>query len=175
VWNARSEGGAFHLAPFDRRPGSLLLGDIRVHRYLLSDPDGNWEHRRDLGGPSLPAPHDQLIEETFVIFIFEVHLKSGYSAEHYASAWVEASKIIQTAPGARGTRLHRKIGDPGVLIAIASWQNKPARDAAESQRDPRVQAILDAQSRFVEIRLVGEFEDPEWIVSPPQREGSPAS
>ena len=102
-----------------------------------------------------------------MIFIFEVHTKPGYSPEQYASAWVQASEIIQTAPGARGTRLHRKIGDPNALIAIASWATKPARDAAESQRDPRVQAILNAQSRFVEIRLVGEFQDPEWIVLPP--------
>ena len=104
-----------------------------------------------------------------MIFIFEVHLNPGYSPEEYASAWVQASEIIQTAPGARGTRLHRKIGDPSVLIAIASWDSKAARDAAESQRDSRVQAILDAQSRFVEIRLVGEFQDPEWIVLPPGR------
>ena len=102
-----------------------------------------------------------------MIFIFEVHTKPGYSSEQYASAWVQASEIIQTAPGARGTRLHRKIGDPNVLIAIASWDSKPARDTAESQRDPRVQTILSAQSQFVEIQLIGEFEDPEWIVLPP--------
>ena len=102
-----------------------------------------------------------------MIFIFEVHTKPGYSAEQYASAWVKASEIIQTAAGARGTRLHRKIADPNVLIAIASWDSKPARDAAESQRDPRVQSIIDAQSPFVEIRLIGEFQDPEWIVLPP--------
>lgn len=102
-----------------------------------------------------------------MIFVFEVHTRPGYSPEEYASAWVQASEIIQTAPGARGTRLHRKIGDPNVLIAIASWDTKAARDAAESQRDPRVQTILSAQSRFVEIRPIGEFRDPEWIVLPP--------
>ena len=105
-----------------------------------------------------------------MIFIFEVHTKPGYSPEQYASAWVQASEIIQTAPGARGTRLHRKIGDPNVLIAIASWDTKPARDAAESPRDPHVQTILSAQSRFVETRLIGEFEDPEWIVLPHGKE-----
>jgi len=104
---------------------------------------------------------------TQVIFVFEVHVKAGYSAEQYATAWVEASEIIQTAPGARGTRLHRKIGDPNVLVAIASWDSKTARDAAESERDPRVEAIINAQSEFVEIRLIGEFQDPDWVVQPP--------
>jgi heme-degrading monooxygenase HmoA len=100
-----------------------------------------------------------------MIFLFEVHLRPGYSAEEYASEWVRASEIIQSAPGARGTRLHRKIGDPDVLVAIASWDSKSARDSAQAQRDPRVQAILDAQSQLVEIRVIGEFEDPEWVVS----------
>lgn len=105
-----------------------------------------------------------------MIFVFEVHVKPGYTAEQYADAWVRASEIIQRAPGARGTRLHRKLGDPKVLIAIASWDSKAERDAAEAERDPRVQAILDEQARFVDIRVVGEFEDPEWVALPPGRQ-----
>jgi len=102
-----------------------------------------------------------------LIFVFEVHVRPGHSAERYAEAWVRASEIIQRAAGARGTRLHRAIGRPGVLLAIASWRSKTERDAAEAGRDPRVQAILDEQSELVEIRVVGEFEDPEWVVLPP--------
>lgn len=101
-----------------------------------------------------------------MIFVFEVRVKPGYTAEQYAEAWVRASEIIQRAPGARGTRLHRKLGDPDVLLAIASWDSKPLRDAAESKRDPRVQRILDEQAEFVEIRIVGEFADPAWQVAP---------
>ncbi len=102
-----------------------------------------------------------------MIFVFEIRTQPGYTAEQYADAWLRASEIIQQAPGARGTRLHRKIGDPAVLLAIATWESKKARDAAEGQRDPRVQEILDTQSRFVEIKLIGEFEDQEWTVVPP--------
>jgi heme-degrading monooxygenase HmoA len=101
-----------------------------------------------------------------MIFVFEVRIRPGHSAEEYAEAWVRASEIIQSAPGARGTRLHRKIGDPGTLLAIASWDSKRDRDAAEANRDPHVQAILDAQSRAVQISIVGEFDDPSWIVLP---------
>lgn len=102
-----------------------------------------------------------------MIFVFEVRAKPGTSADEYAAAWVRASEIIQTAPGARGTRLHRKVGEPDTLIAIASWETSAARNAAEARRDPRVQAIIDAQARSVEIRIVGAFEDPEWVVLPP--------
>lgn len=105
-----------------------------------------------------------------MIFVFEVHVKEGHSAEAYARAWVEASEIIQRAAGARGTRLHRAIGRPGVLLAIASWASKAERDTAEAERDPRVQRILDEQAEHVEIRVVGEFEDPEWVVLPPGAE-----
>ncbi len=101
-----------------------------------------------------------------MIFVFEGRIKPGHSADSYARAWVEASEIIQRATGARGTRLHRKIGDDRTLLAIASWESKEARDAAETARDPRVRAIIDAAAEFVDIRILGEFEDPEWVVEP---------
>ncbi len=101
-----------------------------------------------------------------MIYVFEVEIGAGYTADEYAAAWVRASQIIQSAPGARGTRLHRKIGDPSRLIAIASWDSKVDRDAAEVGRDERVQAILDEQAELVSIRVIGEFEDAEWTVLP---------
>ena len=99
-------------------------------------------------------------------FIFEVHIKPGYTPEQYADAWVRASQIIQQAPGARGTRLHRKIGDPDTLLAIATWESKAQRDAMEAEADERVGAIIAEQAQFVDVRLIGEFEDPEWVVEP---------
>ncbi len=100
-------------------------------------------------------------------FIFEVNIRPGHTAEQYAEAWVKASEIIQRAPGARGTRLHRKIGDPATLLAIASWDSKTARDAMERVPDPRVTAIIRAAAEHCEVRLIGEFEEPEWVVNPP--------
>lgn len=100
-------------------------------------------------------------------FIFEVHIKPGHTAEQYAEAWVRASEIIQRAPGARGTRLHRKIGDPTRLLAIASWDSKAARDAMEHAPDSRVTAIIRAAAEHCDVRLIGEFEEPEWVVNPP--------
>ena len=81
-------------------------------------------------------------------YLFEVRIKPGYVAEQYAEAWVKASELIQRAPGARGTRLHRKIGDPTVLIAIAEWDSKAARDASQG-RDPRVDEIIRGAARFL--------------------------
>ncbi len=99
-------------------------------------------------------------------FVFEVNVRPGYTAEQYAEAWVRASRIIQRAPGARGTRLHRKIGDPSTLFAIATWESKSARDAMESRPSAEVRDIIAEQARFVDVRVIGEFDDAEWVVLP---------
>jgi hypothetical protein len=99
-------------------------------------------------------------------FIFEVRVKPGYSVEEYADAWVLASEIIQQSAGAEGTRLHRKIGDPDVVLAIASWDSKASRDAKDDRRDALVASILDRHAETCEIRVIGEFEEAEWEVLP---------
>ncbi|WP_116364490.1 antibiotic biosynthesis monooxygenase family protein [Parahaliea mediterranea] len=99
-------------------------------------------------------------------FIFEVHIKPGYSALQYADAWLRASRLIQQAPGAQGTRLHRKIGEPDVLLAIATWESKAQRDAMEGKPSQQVKDIIAAEAPFVDIRVIGEFEAPEWEVIP---------
>ncbi len=99
-------------------------------------------------------------------YLFEVHIKAGHTAEEYADAWVRASQIIQQASGARGTRLHRKIDDPNTLLAIASWNSKTDRDAMEGQHDATVAAIIKSAEPCCEIRLIGEFDEPEWVVLP---------
>lgn len=101
-----------------------------------------------------------------MIFVFEVHVRPGYAAEDYAEAWVRASEIIQRAPGARGTRLHRKIGDGRKLLAIASWESKAQRDAMEASPSDEVRRIISEQAEFVDVRVIGEFDDPEWVVEP---------
>ena len=99
-------------------------------------------------------------------FLFEIQVKPGYSAEQYADAWVRASAIIQRAPGALGTRLHRKLDDPNVLLAIARWKSKEQRDAMEASPGEKVREIIASQAPFVDIRVIGEFEEPEWVVEP---------
>lgn len=99
-------------------------------------------------------------------FLFEVHIKPGHTAEEYADAWLRASEIIQRAPGARGTELHRKLDDPNVLIAIASWESKEQRDTMESRHNEQVAEIIRSAAPFCEIRPIGEFDDPEWVVIP---------
>ena len=101
-----------------------------------------------------------------MIFVFEVEVQPGHTAEAYADAWVRASRLIQKAPGARGTRLHRRIGDPTRLLAIASWETKAARDAMEARPSAEVQRIIAEQAEFVDVRVIGEFEDPDWVVLP---------
>ncbi|TVP59461.1 MAG: antibiotic biosynthesis monooxygenase [Halomonadaceae bacterium] len=99
-------------------------------------------------------------------YIFEVRIREGHSPEAYADAWVRASEIIQRAPGALGTQLHRKVDDPHTLIAIAHWESKAHRDAMEAEHDPQVAAIIRAAGPICEIRPLGEFHEPEWQVMP---------
>jgi hypothetical protein len=99
-------------------------------------------------------------------FVFEVKMKPGYTVDQYAAAWVEASTIIQRSPGARGTYLHRKIGAPDTLLAIAHWESKAYRDAKDDTRDATVRAILEKHAKFCETTLIGEFDEPEWQVLP---------
>lgn len=99
-------------------------------------------------------------------FIFEITVKPGYRAEDYASAWVKASEIIQRAPGAMGTELHRKIGEPSKLIAIAHWRSKRERDAMEAQHNATVAEIIRGAAAFVTVQVIGEYEEPEWVVMP---------
>ena len=100
-------------------------------------------------------------------FIFEVHMQPGYPPERYAQAWVRASEVIQQSAGAQGTRLHRKIGEPDVLLAIATWASREQRLAMEENMDARVRAIIEQQAEFVAVKLIGEYEAPEWEVLPP--------
>ena len=102
-------------------------------------------------------------------YIFEVHIdpEADYTAEDYAEAWIRASRYIQKAPGAQGTRLHRKVDDPNVLLAIATWESKAARDAMEADPPDEVARIIAEQTPYVSINFIGEFEAPEWQVVPP--------
>ena len=99
-------------------------------------------------------------------FVFEVRMKPGYTVEEYAKAWVAASEIIQRSPGARGTYLHRKIGDDNTLLAIATWASKADRDAKDEYGSEAVRAILAEQHTHCEIRVIGEFDEPEWSAIP---------
>ena len=93
-------------------------------------------------------------------------MKPGYTVDEYADAWVRASEIIQRTPGALGTYLHRKIGDPNTLLAIATWASKAHRDAKDDRRDETVRAILDLHAKNCEV--IGEFDEPDWSVLPGQ-------
>jgi len=110
-----------------------------------------------------------------MLFVFEIHIRPGCTAEQYAQAWLRASRIIQQAPGARGTRLHRGIGDPGVLLAIAHWDSKAARDTMEARQPEAVRRIIAAQADCVDVRVVGEFAEAEWAVDPPAGADPPSA
>ena len=102
-------------------------------------------------------------------FVFQIRIKEGKTLEQYVEAWEQGSVIIQRMAGARGTRLHRSITDPRLLLAIAEWDSKEARDCAmyRLNNDPATKEINDSHLGFGEFTLVGEFEEAEWVVEPP--------
>ena len=99
-------------------------------------------------------------------FIFQVRIKKGRTLKEYVEAWKRASAVIQRMPGARGTRLHRAIGDPSSLLAIAKWDSKETRDRAMARlrEDPATIETLDQHLELGEFSLIGEFEEAEWSV-----------
>ena len=102
-------------------------------------------------------------------YIFEVKIKQGHTAEEYSSAWKRGSQVIQKMPGARGTRLHRKIGDPNTLLAIAEWESKEAREKAMAELesgDEKTREIIHRHREFGEFVKIGEYDDAEWEVIP---------
>ncbi len=104
-------------------------------------------------------------------FIFEVTINPGYKLEDYAEIWEAESKIIQKEPGALGTRLHRCIGVPSKLVAIASWQSKELRDAAiDNLKDnEELKQLVARKDKVATLNRLGEFEEPEWIVLPEEQ------
>ena len=53
-----------------------------------------------------------------------------------------------------------------MLLAIAIWESKLQRDAMEASPNDTVKAIIASQAPFVDIRVVGEFDDAQWVVEP---------
>ncbi|MEJ2299278.1 MAG: antibiotic biosynthesis monooxygenase, partial [Woeseiaceae bacterium] len=41
-----------------------------------------------------------------------------------------------------------------------------ARDAMEATPSAEVEAIIREQAEFVDVRVIGEFEEPDWVVAP---------
>ena len=101
-------------------------------------------------------------------YVFLIRIKQGHTLEEYVEAWKCASAVIQRTPGALGTRLHRALGDPRTLLAIAEWESKEARDEAMAhlKQDPIEMKAIGRHLKYGDFSLVGEFDEPEWSVIP---------
>lgn len=83
--------------------------------------------------------------------IFEHHPKPGQEAA-FIKQWQAGSDVIQTYPGARGTKLFRSLDDPGTLYAMAEWESKEARNKAIAAIEQRDDAdwVLNAHEQFLD-------------------------
>ncbi len=101
-------------------------------------------------------------------FIFKIKIKENCSEQEYIEAWKKGSTIIQKSQGAKGTKLYRKISEPGALIAIADWESKELRDVAMKRLDqeaPEIQVILNRHKEFGETEVLGNFEEIESVLA----------
>ena len=101
-------------------------------------------------------------------FIFTIKIKEGHSEQEYIDAWKKGSAIIQKSEGAQGTVLYRKIGEPGTLIAIATWKSKALRDIAMKKLDetePEIQIILNRHKEHGATEVIGNFEEIDRVDS----------
>ena len=105
-------------------------------------------------------------------FIFKIKIKDGHTEQEYIDAWKKGSTVIQKSVGAKGTVLHRKIGEPGILIAIAEWESKELRDIAMKKlgSNSELQVVLNNHKEFGETEILGHFEEIE-IVEPILKDG----
>jgi hypothetical protein len=102
-------------------------------------------------------------------FIFKIKIKEGCTEQEYIDAWKKGSALIQKLPGARGTKLHRKIDESGILIAIAEWKSKELRDVAMQKLDQEpqnVQFVLHKHKEYGETEVLGNFEEIETVLPP---------
>lgn len=84
-------------------------------------------------------------------YVFQWRPKAGQEKD-FIAAWQKGSDVIQTYPGARGTKLMRSLDDPSVTYGMAEWDSVEARDAAmaEIAKLPEGLEILTGHEKFVQ-------------------------
>lgn len=104
-------------------------------------------------------------------FVFEIKVKPGKD-QAFIENWREGSKPIQEYPGARGTRLYKKLETDHVYVAIAEWENIESRKAAmqeinlgQSERAKRVHQWGDNED-FGEVTILGELDEIDQALPP---------
>ena len=73
----------------------------------------------------------------------------------------KGSDVIQTYPGARGTKLFRNPAEPDYLYAMAEWESKEDRKKAREAilKRPDAEEILHKHETFLDSHTtLGEYE-----------------
>jgi len=82
--------------------------------------------------------------------------------KEYIAQWQKGSDVIQTYPGALGTKLFRKADEPGVIYAIADWVSREDRKSAFEKirkERPDAEEVLSKFKDFLESReTIAEYE-----------------
>ena len=87
--------------------------------------------------------------------IFKHKLKEGQE-NAYINQWQKGSDVIQSYPGALGTKLFRNPEESEYLYAMADWESKKMRDEAiESIKiRPDAEEVLHKHEDYLESHIV---------------------
>ena len=99
-------------------------------------------------------------------YIFLVTVNDGYSIEQYAESWTRASELIQRAPGAQGTRLHRMVGDERRALAIAPGRAKPPGMPPPRSRALTFKLLLNPRRTGSQFNSSGSLKRPSGRCCP---------
>ncbi len=101
---------------------------------------------------------------------------SPENSDEFIRRWQLDSDVIQTYPGALGTRLHRPLGGAHVYIGYARWQSLEHRvramdlKAVEHPELDLPENSADAVSAFLSIDFV---QEPDIFSDPPKKNLGP--
>jgi hypothetical protein len=103
-------------------------------------------------------------------YVFKVKVVPGEEAA-FEESWHNGSVPIQMCPGARGTRLHKILGEEGAYLAVAEWEDKAARQAAfvELAKPGGLGDEMRSwgkNSDFGEVTLIAEAEEIDYVLPP---------
>jgi hypothetical protein len=101
-------------------------------------------------------------------YVFRVDFADNENRERFIQHWKKGSALIQTLPGARGTRLHSMQGGTS-LMAIAEWDSKILRDDAMKILHDGTSEVskkwldIPRNEDFGKVTILGEIDEIGFI------------
>lgn len=102
-------------------------------------------------------------------YIWKITITDPEKVAPFIQVWRDASKVLQEYDGAKGTHLHRVLGEDGEYLAIADWESKAARDAMKADTDANTSERARRWQQFTKseefgiVESIGKVEEIESV------------